>query len=193
MRLGYGQLAAVMGRMHAGVEQRVVDARLKYFQRRAFPSEELLVGRGWRADYGPEELLKLVLAFELLALGIAPGQAAALVGESWAGVADRIGAVWLNRSSLDYPNLLVARVDGLEAKRGGSGSITDATGVDPGKWTMAGDPADRRLLILDVVKMAKALDGALSEGLFGKTLVGARQGLDQWATTGGSEMRETGS
>ena len=56
MDLGFGHLVGVMSAMHAGVEARIVQARLKYFQRLPFPSASIRVGTGGRAEYPPDDM-----------------------------------------------------------------------------------------------------------------------------------------
>ena len=59
-----------------------VQARIKDFQRRGFPAG-LNTGKGRRAEYGPEQIFKLVMAFKMLELGFAPERIVGFVEQVW--------------------------------------------------------------------------------------------------------------
>ena len=185
MDLGFGQMMAVVGALHAGVDVKVIRARLKYFQRITFPaSEDVFVGTGERARYDAETLMKLLLAFELLAAGVAPQQAATLVNDGWEEPASTaLARGWAGRDDRgDYvPTLLTVRVVGLESKRAGSGRLEVAGELRLRIWLNARDKDDRRLLLVETVQLALALRSALGKELMLSPAIKMQSALDAWS------------
>lgn len=160
MNFGFGQLVEVMSAMHDDVDAGIVEARLKYFQRLPFPSQDIKVGKGGRAYYSADQLMKLVAALELLAAGIVPLQAAGLVSENWGEVAKGLGRAWLSRHDAMAAQYLFASVDGFDTRRGRSGSVDIAPDPNAANW-LRGAPAGRRqITIVDLVRVAGALNEA---------------------------------
>jgi hypothetical protein len=78
MQLTYGQVEDLLADLHdiPPTRQSALRARLKHFKRLGFPAG-VNTGRGRAAEYGPSALLRLVLAFEMLQLGMTPERAIA--------------------------------------------------------------------------------------------------------------------
>ena len=70
-----------------------VHVRLRYLQKIGFPASAN-AGRGKRALHGPEGILQLALAFELLAVGLTPKRAAATVVANWDKAMVALRAGW---------------------------------------------------------------------------------------------------
>ncbi|VVS98011.1 hypothetical protein SPHINGO391_210030 [Sphingomonas aurantiaca] len=163
MELGFGQLLDIVAEMHPGVDPGIVSARLKYFQRlpEPFPSKATVIGAGARAEYSADDLLGLVLAFEVLASGIAPLQAATLVRDGWKNLSRSFAKAWAARA-LHEPMVVMMRVEGLGSKRGAAGSTTVGDEVDLRNWAVGKDTEDRRLVVFEMGRVARSLDAALS-------------------------------
>lgn len=163
MELGFGQLLDIVAEMHPGVDPGIVSARLKYFQRLpdAFPSKATVIGGGARADYSADDLLGLVLAFELLASGLSPLQAAMLVREGWMSLSRSFAKAWAARERHE-PIVVMMRVEGLEAKRGAAGSTTVGDEVDLRNWAVGKETDDRRLIVFELGRVARKLNAALT-------------------------------
>jgi hypothetical protein len=182
MDLGFGQMLAVLGGMHGDVDTRIVRARIKYLQRLSFPAPELKVGTGERTRYGLENMLKVVTAFELLAAGVAPLQAAALVGNAWPGMKRTWSLAWTGRGRPGpyMPELLLARVAGL-ADADGAGGAVAAREFDLRAWMQARKPEDRRITLIEATLVAEALAGAARKGLKPEVESALMAALDDWA------------
>lgn len=114
MDLGFGEMEKLIAALHPSVKSSVIAARLKYFQREGFPSEELNVGTGGRASFGVTSLWKLVVVFELLSLGYAPAMASSLVRTRWPHVHGALSSAWAARAQArSLPTLLAVRQQAL--------------------------------------------------------------------------------
>lgn len=93
--IGFGELDAVVRVMH-GVDpdNAALVARFKYMQRMGFP-EGVQPGRGVRAVYGLEQLLKVLLAFELLEAGATPTRVVRMVRTGWDALKPALAVGWL--------------------------------------------------------------------------------------------------
>ena len=182
MRLGFGQLLLVTSGMHPGVEARLIEARLKYFQRMPFPSGIERVGSGGRTDYPAEDVVMLITVFELLAAGIAPLLAASVVGAAQGGLVPFVANTWMNRTT-ETDALLLVQPDGFEAKRGGAGELFVGRKLDLDIWTRKRGDAARRVVVVNAARMTSQLDTAF-ENLASMAPLAparARAGFDAWA------------
>ena len=93
--IGYGELDAVVRVMHrVAPDNAALVARFKYMQRMGFP-EGVNPGRGVRSVFGLEEVLKVLLAFELLETGATPTRVVRMVRTGWSGLLPALAVVWL--------------------------------------------------------------------------------------------------
>lgn len=81
LKFGFGDVEGAVLGMH-GAETSVVSARFRYFQRLRFPSGTN-TGRGRPASYGLEQMLQIVLAFELLNAGLGPTPVVRTIRTNW--------------------------------------------------------------------------------------------------------------
>lgn len=178
MALGFGQVRAVLAGMHRGVPPDTVEARLKYLQRLPFPRAFEDVGRGGRIDYGPEDLLRLVCAFELLAAGVTPQPAASFVDRNWTGLSAAFAQAWELADRPLASLVVLARVDGLEAGSGGGADCGPDEAVM--LWRKRRDVDDRRATVLDLVATVRALRSALKDRATDFRIARARVDLERW-------------
>lgn len=162
MVLGFGNIRAIVGHMHPGVEEKIVQARLKYLHRLDFPFKVEDVGTGGRVHYDVDALLRIVAVFELLAAGIAPNQAASLVQGSWAAMSLALARGWVRRDGGGAPVVAMVRTDGLSAADGG---ILTGGELEARIWTTLSGTDDRRITLVETRRVARSLEGALTEGL----------------------------
>lgn len=165
MSLGFGQLLAILSAMHADVAQKVVQARLKYFQQLQppFPSSAHLRDESnTRASYSAEHLMMLALAIELLAVGIPPLQSATLVRSAWEAAAAELAARWTDDQS-GAASFALAIPEGLEARRGAGGRLEIGGEATLRAWWSNADPAARRVTVVDLSKVVEALKSAVRE------------------------------
>ena len=80
MRLAYAQIEELIAVIHGVLPGRrsALEGRLKHFKRLGFPTG-VNTGRGKAASYDAAAILKLLIAFELLQLGMMPEKATILV------------------------------------------------------------------------------------------------------------------
>lgn len=196
MELGFGHLLEVLAEMHPDVDPKVVSARLKYFQRlpEPFPSKATIVGAGARAAYSADDLMGLVLAFEFLAVGLAPLQSALLVRHDWPRLSSSFAKAWAGREGRD-PMIVMAQVEGLGSKRGLTGSIAIGDEIDLRNWAMAKGVEDRRLAVFDAVRVAGALDRAIGATQPFKVVLAFGRLIEAWRRTvvERSAVRRTGT
>lgn len=160
MSIGYGHLVSVLREMHPGADERSLEARVRYFQRRGFPNEDAGVGKGWRLDYGPAEIFKLACAFELLSAFVPPAQAAATLTESWSKISDTMRSAWLERDERTFALPVLLRGVGFGAKGEAAGTLVPITADDLRAWSQGRGP-DRMLVSFDALRLAKALAAAI--------------------------------
>lgn len=159
MPLGAGQLASVLGAMHPEIDEASLDARLKYFQRRDFPSDRVAVGKGLRAEYGAEDLMMAVWAFELLAGYVPPAQVMELVRDRWEAIEWTLREAWSDRDR-EFASPVLVRGVGVGPKGVGGGSLAAITQDDLRRW-MQGRGDFRSALLLDARRIARDFDRAL--------------------------------
>ena len=77
-------MVEVLRRLHSLGESQgpALEARLKHMQRLGFPRKRGL-GRGRRATYAFDEILKVATAFQLIETGMASALAVAMVANDW--------------------------------------------------------------------------------------------------------------
>lgn len=93
--IGFGELDAIVRVMHGiDPDNAALTARFKYMQRLGFP-EGVNSGRGVRSIYGLEEVLKVLLAIELLEAGATPTRVVRTVRTSWAEMRRAFAVAWL--------------------------------------------------------------------------------------------------
>jgi hypothetical protein len=80
MQFNYGEVFTLLGMAHGVPKERepALRGRLQHLQKLGFP-EGIKTGRGRPAKYGPAQVLGLLVAFELLQLGLTPERAARVV------------------------------------------------------------------------------------------------------------------
>lgn len=81
MKLGYGDVEGIV-LSTLGAEPSVVGSRFRYFQRLGFPAGTN-TGRGKPASYKLDQLLQILLAFELLAAGMSPTRVVRTLRTNW--------------------------------------------------------------------------------------------------------------
>ena len=81
MKLGYGDVEGI-ALSTLGAEPSVVGSRFRYFQRLGFPAGTN-TGRGKPASYELDQLLQILLAFELLAAGMSPTRVVRTLRTNW--------------------------------------------------------------------------------------------------------------
>ena len=88
MKLRYGDLLQLLERLHAlpGSRRTATESRLKNFSRIGFPNA-IRVGSGERAEYGADQIVQLLFAFELLRLRVPPAVIAEIVRTEWSAIA----------------------------------------------------------------------------------------------------------
>lgn len=180
MDLGSGQMAALLQDLHQGVAAASLDARMKYFQRRGFPSGEVAVGKGWRAEYGPTDMMKLVIAFELLDSFVPPAQASALVAASWAGVREALAEAWVSRRDRQFALPIILKSEGFGSKTRDVGSLDPCTADDIRAW-LQGAGSRRAVVVMDALRIVKAFDTALASVLPEPKVDRMRAAFDEWA------------
>jgi hypothetical protein len=172
VNFGFGDVLKVMSGLHPDVDAGIVEARLKYLQRLPFPSSDIKVGKGARAYYTAEQLAKLTMAFELLAVGVVPTQAASIVDGLWSELSPSFAAAWLERDQAKERRMLVVRVRGFDARRGATGTVVETT-MDDAVGNLKSlredddddrDTQDRRAIVLDLSAAVEDLASALSPG-----------------------------
>lgn len=93
MHLRYGDLVQLIGRVHAlpGSRSGATESRIKNLSRIGFPPAER-VGSGERAEYGAEQVVQLLVAFELLRHRVPPATIAEIVRTEWTRIAAAFAA-----------------------------------------------------------------------------------------------------
>lgn len=88
VRLRYGDLVQLIERMHALPASRGIatESRIKNFSRLDFPPGPK-VGSGERAEYGPIQVVQLLVGFELLRHRMPPAVIAEVVRTEWPRIA----------------------------------------------------------------------------------------------------------
>lgn len=93
--IGFGELDAVVRILHGiAPDNAALVPRFKYMQRMGFP-EGVNLGRGVRSVYGLEEVLKVLLAFELLETGATPSRVVRMVRTGWPALIPALAVGWL--------------------------------------------------------------------------------------------------
>ncbi|RYY26134.1 MAG: hypothetical protein EOP62_11695 [Sphingomonadales bacterium] len=88
LKLRYGDLLQLLERMHALPRSRAIatESRIKNFSRLGFPNGPR-VGSGERADYGADQIVQLLVAFELLRHRLPPAVISEIVRTEWPAIA----------------------------------------------------------------------------------------------------------
>lgn len=164
LRVPYAAMEAVIAGLHSiGDDQAsALRARLKYFQRIGLPAERPKQGR--RTGYPVEDVLQVVLAFELLACGVAPLRAARAARTNWAFNKGAFAkAARGERAFLSmHPRALLELVD---AARSVGDPIADPFGKlaseDVAEWAQGefaqrNAGAERSILLIDLTRLITA-------------------------------------
>lgn len=126
MHLRYRELLQLLERLHTLPRGRGVatESRIKNFSRLDFPAGPK-VGSGERVEYGAEQIVQLLVAFELLRLRVPPAAIAELVRSEWpsiaevfAGVARKGGSI-LDRTGRAYPERELLLIDAVALHEAG--------------------------------------------------------------------------
>lgn len=182
MVLGNSHMVAVLAALHPEVGRTSIAARLRYFQRRNYPSGDMKVGKGWRIEYGAVDVLKLAVTYELLVSFVPPDEATRMVDGSWSAVEDTFRNAWIGREARRDALLLGVVGTGIAAKSEAEGSLEPVSAPDLRQW-LQGVGANRLVTVVDAVRIAKALEGALmdSAGEKGTRMIAS---LNDWASSG---------
>lgn len=88
MKLRYGDLLQLLERLHALPRSRAIatESRIKNFSRLGFPNGPR-VGSGERADYGADQIVQLLVGFELLRHRLPPAVIVEVVRTEWPAIA----------------------------------------------------------------------------------------------------------
>lgn len=114
MRIGYGELEAVVRAVHGeGAKPTALLGRLKYLQRFDWPPGGAK-GQGSRAGYGLEQVLAVMLAVELLEVGIPPLRVVRLLRTGWPTTRATLLVGWAAATSGVSPMFLALAPRALE-------------------------------------------------------------------------------
>ncbi len=182
MVLGNSHMEAVLAALHPTVSRTSIAARLRYFQRRNYPSGDMKVGKGWRIEYGPVDLLKLTLTYELLVAFVPPDEATRMVEKSWSAVEETFRNAVIEMSGRTDVLLLMVVGTGIAAKNEADGSLETVATPNLRRW-LQGSGEQRLLTIVDAVRIAKALERALTTGS-GEKGTRMMAALRDWASSG---------
>lgn len=164
--LRFGDLEALVRGLRS-VSASEAGIRLKYFQRRGFP-EGVNPGAGGKVLYGLEQVLQLVVAMELTALGLPPGAAGGVVQATWPSARAAVVEAWWSRSVAegmpDRP-LLILSGDPEERSVGERANIR----LDRFQAKLTQGVNVRRCILLDVVQLMSAMAEVLP-GISGATI-----------------------
>lgn len=197
MKLRYGDLLQLLERLHALPRSRAIatESRLKNFSRLGFPNGPR-VGSGERAEYGADQVVQLLVAFELLRLRMPPAVIAELVRTEWSAIA---------KAFVEAARMIERRHNGDAARR--PILVVDATALhEAGKTVRRGEllsvietiPADELLaigarpwrsamlidpvaVIADAAAIAPGLRRSISTGAFVADLAALGEGTGMTA------------
>ncbi|MDE1918566.1 MAG: hypothetical protein KGJ57_21200 [Sphingomonadales bacterium] len=182
----------------------VVQARIKYFHRLDFPFKPTGVGSGWRVEYDIDAFLRIVVAFELLAAGVAPVKTVALVNSGWAAISRAFARGWTAREERGAePSLMLLRSDGLDSERPGTGTVRAGREADLRGWAnltaevmraelteeeeqaaekgeLSADE-DRRLIVVEARRLSVALIRAMRKHLKLDVMRRTEVGIDRFS------------
>jgi len=164
-RVPYFAMEAVIGGLHGiyAEQAAALRSRLKYLQRIGLPADR--PKRGTKTGYAVEDMLQLVLAFELLACGLAPLRAARAVLTNWRfnrsafARAARGERVFLSM----HPRALLELVDEVRdihdpiADPFGKIDGRDIAEWAEGRFAARNAAAERFILLIDLVRLLSAL------------------------------------
>jgi hypothetical protein len=110
LTLSYAETEALVRVLHVVGDrgEKALLARFKYFQRMGFPHRPK-VGRGSRVGYGFEDVMQLVLAFQLMELWALPVRIVESVRRNWPELREAIGtaAVFATGGGGNTPPMIV--------------------------------------------------------------------------------------
>lgn len=162
MVLGNSHMEAVLAALHPEVPRASIAARLRYFQRRDYPSGNMNVGKGWRIEYGVVDVLKLAVTYELLVSFVPPDDAMKTVKNHWSAVEGTFRkAVEAKEEDDPLPILFVGT--GIAAKNQATAILEPVAMTDLHRW-LKGGGEERLLTVLDTVRMVRALERTLVGG-----------------------------
>lgn len=114
MRIGYRELEAVVRAVHGdGAKPTALLGRLKYLQRFDWPPGGAK-GQGSRAGYGLEQVLAVMLAVELLEVGVSPLRTVRLLRTGWPETRAAMLIGWAAATSDVSPTFLALAPRALE-------------------------------------------------------------------------------
>ena len=174
MGLGFGQVVSLFTTLHPAIGSSRIDARLKNFQKVAFPSADILVGTGWRAEYDPASIWRLALAFELVSIGLPPAGAVSAVDAGWDACAPALKQAWAG-SSYECDLVLTPAMHGPAAGKAACGLRPSD---DPALLDLQlGETQSSTMIVIDGLKLASKLHQALEE----MSAPAAVVALDNWS------------
>jgi hypothetical protein len=205
MLFGFGHLVSVMSAIHGKVDSATVEARLKYLQRVPFPAPRADVGKGGRTYYSADDLMKIVVVFELIAASMLPAQAAAIVNDRWLDISPGLAMAWNGRSNPIASVLMVATPNTFNIDGQGSGRIDVTSADELSMWFKQRRRVDRRMdaddrqlplgprvTVVDLVSLAVALGEALEPARPVVEFIAMGRELETWVANR-RQVRRTGT
>lgn len=209
MKLRYGDLLQLLERLHALPRSRAIatESRIKNFSRLGFPNGPR-VGSGERAEYGADQVVQLLVAFELLRHRLPPAVIAEIVRTEWPTIAAAFATASLTLSAAarsDPAKRPILVVDtaalheaGKTVRRGELLSAIEVVGADD--VLGANGAGWRSILLIDPRELltdAAALTPDLKRSVGGDKFIAAVNALgeanaaveDAWLETGYSKRR----
>lgn len=164
--------------IHGGAEAAAtVQMRLRYLQRTGYP-KGAQAGRGKRVAYEVDNVLRLMLVFQLLDLDLTPARAVNTVETNWTVVARALVASWraLRLSMAADEREHAAQIDELRrvmivepaALHGGDGGLTAGLLRPSAFVTMITDTSGDQAagIVIDLFAIVKILDAAMTGDMF---------------------------
>lgn len=170
MRIGYSDVEAVVRAIHgSGAKPTALLGRLKYLQRFDWPPGGAK-GQGSRAGYGLEQLLAVMLAFELLELGLPPVRVVRLLRTGWDQTIKTLLLGWAAAFEGGKPVFLVLSPSALEelgvpedAERSSPDQLRPAASAWLDGWRDEFQKASSALYLVDPRRIAAAARTELGE------------------------------
>lgn len=161
LELTFGQVEAIASSRHYVAHEKVKTfrARLQQLQRIGVP-EGVNVGKGGRARYGTTQLSQIMIALDLLDVGMPPERVAALVIGQWNELRQALSYVLRNKDERVYlmvfPRALGHLSDDASAREAESICLP-VTGTELCRRLTSRDGQDWPVAILDLVTLFRAM------------------------------------
>ena len=187
--ISYATIDAALRVMHDVRDDRAgLIARYKYFQRNGFP-EGTNAGRGKAVSYGIDQLLQLLLAFELQETGCGPTRVMRILRTNWPELRRAMALGWTatkdKRTARNRP-LLIMR-PGAFQEMGSSDEATlpvarpfEALPISNVDEWISGKGAGASRLLIDPMRVIGDLRDLFATKEFGDTLAELDDGFEEW-------------